>query len=413
MRTDPNANYKYDTKDLASMEAEDSIIDLDEEESVRQALHRTFDATEKRPKTAPKKPAAQARPKRKNPLTPITIILGLTTLCSLLLCFVILYIMNQKTEAVLSSQVSDAEDIQKTAIYYDQNQVNEMLAQAKQTGANEQALELKNYIRSVAETPNPNFSEMLRKLYPENIVYLDSEGYHFIPISEAYPASNVSPDNLIKDSNGLYDYMIEGEIVSKRGIDVSQHQGEIDWQQVADAGIDFAILRMGFRGYGSGALVEDEQFQANLEGATSAGLEVGVYFFTQAITEEEALEEADMVLAAIANANITGPIVLDVERPDDSSARGNQISKDLRTRLTKVFCQRVEEAGYRPMIYGNLYTLFSMLELSQIAEYDIWFAFYNDYVYYPYEITMWQYTDKGQIPGVSGNVDLNILFEPW
>lgn len=341
----------------------------------------------------------------------LMIILALTTFASICLCFILLYSMNKRMEEAMSNQVTTEEENMQAVIYYDQAQVDAMIAQAKENGANEQEAEIKDYIRSIAENRNPNFAEMLRRLYPENIVFLDSDGYHFVPITSAYPASNVVAENLIKDSNDFYEYRENGEVTSKRGIDVSQHQGTIDWQQVADSGIDFAIIRMGFRGYGSGALVEDEQFQANIQGATEAGLEVGVYFFTQAINEEEALEEAQMVLDALEGYTITGPIVLDVEKPDDSSARANALTKEERTALTKLFCQTVEDAGYSSMIYGNLYTIFSMLDLDQIKDYDIWFAFYNDYLYYPYEVKIWQYTANGAVPGVSGAVDVNIMFK--
>lgn len=338
----------------------------------------------------------------------ITIILACTTLASLLLCtYLIVFQKPQMTEAT-SEEVVEEPVIEE--VLYNQEQVDALLLEAKEQGASEREIEIKDYIRSMAEVKNPNFAEMLRRLYTDNVVYFDTDGYHFVPINESLGLHDINSTQLFTDGAGNYTYVEDSVVTSTRGIDVSQHQGVIDWQQVADSGIDFVILRVGFRGYGSGALVEDEQFVNNIQGATEAGLDVGVYFFTQAINAEEAVEEAQFVLDAIAPYNITGPVAIDVEKPDDNSARGNALSAVDRTGYVKLFCQAIEKEGYTPMIYGNTYSMFAMLDISQLTNYPKWYAFYNNYLYYPYELDIWQYSAGAEVPGIKGDVDINIWF---
>ncbi len=170
------------------------------------------------------------------------------------------------------------------------------------------------------------------------------------------------------------------------------------------------MIRAGYRGYGTeGKLVTDECFERNMEGAAANGIDIGVYFFTQAITVEEAREEAQYVLDLLASYDISYPIVIDVEKLS-SDARANALTQAQRTEIVSAFCDAIAEAGYTPMIYGGIYSLFGMLDINQVSHYKIWFAFYNNYVYYPYEVQMWQYSDKGSIPGIEGAVDLNLWF---
>ena len=213
--------------------------------------------------------------------------------------------------------------------------------------------------------------------------------------------------------NGFVEYVENGTVVSHKGIDVSKHQGEIDWAQVAADGIEFAFIRVGNRGYGTGAIVEDPQFAANIVGASTNGIKVGVYFFSQAITVEEAQEEAKFVLDKIAPYKITCPVVLDVEKVSDSEARMNKISKEQRTANTIAFLEAIEAAGYKSMLYHNMEMGTLMLDMTQLEDYEKWFAYYNKDIYYPYEFGVWQYSDKGKVNGINTNVDLNISFHLW
>ena len=205
-------------------------------------------------------------------------------------------------------------------------------------------------------------------------------------------------------------YTLHGE--SMAGIDVSKHQGEIDWQMVADSGIEFAMIRVAYRGYGeAGTLVEDPYARANLQGAADAGLDVGVYLFSQALSPEEALEEAEFLLAIIEEYReiITLPVVFDWERVNREGSRTNQYD-DSRTLTdsTLAFCQRIEEAGFRPMVYFNTFHARNLLNLAEVKQYDFWLALDSDRMRYPYKVDVWQYTDSGNVPGINTPVDLNV-----
>lgn len=255
--------------------------------------------------------------------------------------------------------------------------------------------------------------EVLRTLYADKMVVASSGKYHFVPINESLKQNNLAAEGLMLKSDGTVEYVENGQVISYKGIDVSKHQGEIDWAKVAADGVKFAFIRVGNRGYGSGAIVEDAQFEANIKGAISNGIQVGVYFFSQAINEQEAMEEAKFVLDKIAPYKVQCPIVIDVEKVADSEARMNKISSEQRTANTLVFLQAVEDAGYEAMLYHNMEMGLLMLDLAQFEEYNKWFAYYNKEIYYPYAFDVWQYSDKGRVNGINGDVDLNISFKLW
>ena len=193
---------------------------------------------------------------------------------------------------------------------------------------------------------------------------------------------------------------------------MSEHQGDIDWNLVAQDGVEFAFIRAGYRGYGTGKLVEDANFDANVQGAQAADIKVGAYIYSQAITEEEVVEEANLVLEKIAPYNMECPIVFDVEKVTGGEGRMNALSVEERTRLTQIFCQTIENAGHRPMLYYNTEMGIMMLELGALEGYDKWFAAYREDFYYPYAHKIWQYSQSGRVQGIQTEVDLNISFEP-
>lgn len=255
--------------------------------------------------------------------------------------------------------------------------------------------------------------ETLRPLYPDDIVIISGGKYHFVPIQTEIPLHGLKQENLQVLENGRYQYVENDQVVSHMGIDVSKYQGKINWQKVAAEGVEFVFLRLGLRGYESGKLVEDETFQANIKGATEHGIKVGVYFFSQAITVEEAVEEANFVLERIAPYNIECPVVFDVEKVGSSSARMNQLTPQERTDVTIAFLDTIEAAGYKSMFYHNMETALLLLELERLKDYDRWFAYYGEELYYPYAYGVWQYSEKGRIDGISAEVDMNIAFEMW
>lgn len=216
----------------------------------------------------------------------------------------------------------------------------------------------------------------------------------------------------LTDVDGIKSYSDkENGITSKLGIDVSEFQGEIDWQQVKEFGIEFVIIRLGYRAYGeTGELVLDAGFEQNIQSAADAGLEVGVYFFSQAISDEEAKEEAEFVLEQIKNYDVSGPVVFDTEEIKDDAARTDVNTVEQFTSNCITFCDTVREAGYDPMIYSNMKWMAFSLDLEQLTEYAFWYADYHEEPQCPYDFEMWQYTEIGVVPGIESNVDLNLWF---
>lgn len=203
------------------------------------------------------------------------------------------------------------------------------------------------------------------------------------------------------------DYLTCGAGKSVMGIDVSFWQGEIDWQQVKDAGVEFVIIRAGYRGTQEGKLDTDSMAQTNYEGAKAAGLKVGAYFFSQAISPEEAREEAQYLLEIVKDWQVDMPLVYDWEYVDAEARTANMDARTL-TDATKAFCDTVEEAGYDSMIYFNADQSHKKMYLSELQEYGFWLAQYGAVMDYPYKIDMWQYTNEGSVPGIAGNVDINL-----
>ena len=191
-------------------------------------------------------------------------------------------------------------------------------------------------------------------------------------------------------------------------MDVSKYQGTIDWNKVKASGIDFAIIRVGYRGYGSGALVEDSAFRANIKGATAAGLRVGLYFYSQAIDEAEAVEEASMVLSLCKGYNISYPIFFDTEKVAGDTGRADNISKAERTACAVAFCETIRNAGYQAGVYSYASWFYNQLNLANLGKYKIWIAQYRDTLSFNSRYDIWQYSSKGSVPGIPKAVDMNI-----
>lgn len=195
----------------------------------------------------------------------------------------------------------------------------------------------------------------------------------------------------------------------KNGIDVSSHQGNIDWASVKAAGINFAIIRVGYRGSQTGALVEDSCFKKNIQGATANGINVGVYFFTQATTEAEAVEEASMALTLCSGYNLSYPIFVDTEN-GSGAARANGLDKGTRTACVAAFCKTIANGGRKAGVYASKSWYNNKIDAFAFSNYFIWVAQYNTTCNYKGKYNMWQYSSKGSVPGIKGNVDVNIAY---
>jgi len=296
---------------------------------------------------------------------------------------------------------------------YTRKGVAELLQEAREKAGKAGTEGILEDIKRVLSGGSMTMVEMLRPYYEDEIVVVSSGAFHFVPINEALKKNDYKSENLNILESGEIQYVEDGQVTSHKGIDVSKFQGEIDWEAVAADGVEFAFIRVGNRGYGAeGKLLEDDMFETNIEGALQAGIKVGVYFYTQALNEEEVLAEAQLVLQKIAPYKVECPVVFDVEKVSGANGRMNALSAKDRTDLTLLFCETIKEAGYEPMIYYNMEMGTLMLELERLEEYEKWFAYYNPDLYYPYDYKIWQYSHSGKVNGIKGEVDMNISFEP-
>ena len=207
-------------------------------------------------------------------------------------------------------------------------------------------------------------------------------------------------------------YGRDGSRKSRLGVDVSSHQGKIDWQAAAADGIEFAFIRAGYRGYETGRLAEDSRFIENAEGAYAAGIEVGLYFYSQALTEQEAREEAEYLVSCIEelDAEITLPLVFDWELPEGENVRTEELSGEEQTRCCEAFCAAVREAGYEAAYYSSVNTAIFRYDLAALHDETLWLAQYTDEPDFPYRHDIWQFTCFGKVDGIDTYTDLNLMY---
>ncbi len=225
--------------------------------------------------------------------------------------------------------------------------------------------------------------------------YLTKNTYDFSGLVYQYP---------------IMKYYEDSERVSRVGISVSADDGEINFSKLKKAGVDFAMIRIGSRGYGSGNLMADEMFYENINKATEAGMDVGVTFYSQAITQEEALEEAYRVIEGLQGYSIVYPVAFDMEYVKNDTARVQGLSKDAKTEIARTFMDAVQQAGYKVILYGNKEWLIRRVDLSKLISYDVWFSQDQDTPDYPYKFTMWEYTKNAKLDGVSEPARLSVCF---
>lgn len=244
-------------------------------------------------------------------------------------------------------------------------------------------------------------------------------------VEDIYNGEMIVPDFRIPDNTYDHQKFTDGEDGFRRypgasvGIDVSEFQGEIDWYAVKAAGVDFAIIRLGYRGMTQGLLQDDSRFQENMLGASNAGLKRGVYFFSQAVSEEEAKAEAEYVLEKLDGAELDYPVVFDWEDPVPSETLPADTLRALDcpgatvTKCAAAFCQRIQKEGYTPCVYFNKNQAYHFYNLEELKDYDFWYAEYNALPSVCYGFQTWQYSDQGTVPGIGVTVDLDLCFEPY
>lgn len=254
---------------------------------------------------------------------------------------------------------------------------------------------------------------LLRVYYPEYMVFMDKGIYKFTEIDNSLKMNQLKRENFKVSDKGELTYSENGAVTSHKGIDLSVYQGTVDFSKVKEDGVEYAMIRCGYRGYSSGAIMADNNWSKYAKDASDNGIKVGAYFFSQAASVDEAIEEANFVIDTIKPYNVTCPVAIDIEDVDNKTTRQENLSPKELTDIVIAFCDTIKAAGYTPMIYSNITYYGGRLEYSRLEEYDKWFASYTTTLYFPYEIAMWQYTSTGTVNGISGNVDVNISFKDW
>ena len=250
---------------------------------------------------------------------------------------------------------------------------------------------------------------MLRNLFPGDLVVMWEGRYYFYPVDRNLQTNPFSETDFAQGENGGMDYIGENAGVSvNRGVDVSALNGEIDWAKVAEEQIAFAMIRAAVRNT-DGELAQDERFQENMSGAKSVGLRIGCYVDLDADSEKAAEEIADFVLSnlSMSQQEMGAPVAVRVQIPDHTSSLSGQTREEW-TQGVRAFCAKIKKAGYEPVIYANTAAFHMLLNMAELEEYDKWIADYGDYLYFPYKFKCWQYSLKGTVNGIEGDVALDL-----
>ncbi len=271
---------------------------------------------------------------------------------------------------------------------------------------------------NAAPLPSPSMAVPTASPIPDDEKYNDGKHYkiefkdgsaEWVTIDTSREKNNYDFTKFVSN-DGKLKYMNDGKVASFLGIDVSRYQKDIDFYQVKNAGIEFVMIRAGSRGYQTGQIALDEFFEQNIGRATDAGLDVGVYFYSQAITPEEAVEEANLVIEACKDRKLVYPVAFDMEFVDNDVARIDTLSKDERTAIAAAFINRMVEAGYKTMIYGDDEWLTKRVDLKKLPTVSVWLSDESENPDYPYQYSMWQYSKQGTVYGINGPVDMNVCF---
>ena len=331
------------------------------------------------------------------------IFLSLVSLLSLSICIGLLL-----DNAALRRQ-ADASQSELYAIesngYYTTAQAEQLVENA-QTQAKEEAYdELRKVFKDLLN--NKGSLTAIRQLFPEDLIIASEGEYHFYPIDKTIQMNHFEEGDFKEEENGMLSYTGPDSNLSIRdGVDISRYQGDVDFNKVQESGIDFVMLRAGLRGSAEGQILKDDYFEQNLKAASKAGLDIGVYFDSSAVNEDEAIEEADFMIDLIKNYEITYPIALKLVSSESEDARTVSLSREEYSKIARAFCKEVESKGYTSMIFGNLTSFTELLEKDILENYNIWIVFTGERQYYPYKFRMWEYTKIGSVDGINGGANL-------
>lgn len=227
-----------------------------------------------------------------------------------------------------------------------------------------------------------------------------------------YLTKNTFDFTKVEDKAGLKRYMENGRKTSYVGVDISKHTGKVSFSRIKAAGIDYVMIRLGSRGYSTGQITLDENFKENIEGAIEAQLDIGVYFYSQAITPDEAVQEANFVVQNLEpyRAHVKYPIAFNMGFVSNDKSRIEGIGREDKTTVTASFLEGIRAAGYVPMIYGDKEWLIKEIDMTKLQDFDVWLSQEEEIPDYPYRYSMWQYNTDGVVNGIDGGADLNICF---
>lgn len=333
------------------------------------------------------------------------IFLSLVSVFSLSVCIALL-LGNAATKRQADALQSELDALESEG-YYTTAQAQQLMDQAILEAKQEAGEEIREGFKNKLDEGDKLGA--IRSIFPNEIITEYAGQYSFSPINKDFAKKSISKDDFAIGEDGFISYQGADEsILIKRGIDVSRSQGEIDFTKVKESGIDFVILRAGLRGSAEGQLLEDDYFKSNLKNAVKAELDVGINFYSQAIDVKEAEEEADFVIELLEGATITYPVAIDLEQVSSSDARTAKMSKQLYSEIADAFCRKISEAGYTPMIQGNIRTYSQLIDDELLQNYPVWVVYYGFPQYYPYEYYMWQFSKNGNIDGIKGEVNLDI-----
>lgn len=343
-----------------------------------------------------------------------TVFLSLLALAAWTGCFVLI-VENRSLQDEVQVAMAYMDEVNANATYTEE-EVKKMTAEAALEAAEKSSVEKEKEILDDIRVKMENgdgTASVLRSLYRDELVVAADGKYHFFPIVDTIRRHSYQENQFQMNDEDILEYFENGEVISKSGIDVSKYQENINWKKVAGDGVEYAFIRLGIRGATEGKLILDENYEDNIEGALENDINVGVYFFTQALDKEEAVEEAEFVLQHLEGYDVTYPIVLDAEEVTTKNPRTREMTRQDWTDVCIAFCDRIKDAGYTPMIYGNLKTFLLMVDLEQLEAYEKWFAYYQTPLYFPYEFSIWQYTSTGSVNGIKGDVDMNVSMKDW
>lgn len=319
----------------------------------------------------------------------------------------------------LAGTTGECRRIEAIQIILEKKTNNDLIAQENNIDNNDEDNILENLNNQENNNPNNSLENLNDQ---ENNISSNGESNNLENLNNQEENTNNQQNNINNnnENNNLEELNNNSEEIHNLnnqqniffGIDISKHQGVIDWNKVKQSGVEFAMIRCGYRGYTAGGLNEDIQFINNVKGAYLNGIKIGLYFYSSAINEIEANEEANFVLGLINKYDIGNyisyPIVIDIE--DFEGTRNYNLTVQQRTNVVKVFCNAIKNSGFKPMVYSYTYFLETKLNMDELNNYHTWIADYYGNTWYTRNYSIWQYTDKGKINGINGDVDLNYCY---